>query len=204
MHMSALYSSSVFSCNDGRRRYCPVPLPPHDFLSESSDENSVETFLDKKYGREAWSYSLSPISFKASEIAESLTTIPVEILTNDHSLAGQYRSIALFVQRLVKVWDTQKFRIPGHVPERYMFSRVADFKLGEQIIPNISMRIRSPGDDDGRFRMIAVFHPVEKTQKIEVVKQEKTIKTFRCDFDRPVYIEGKWPNGLATECMEAI
>lgn len=205
LYTTALYSSSVFPCEGGGGlRYCPVPLPPHDFLAESSDERSVEKFLDKKYGRGSWKYSLLPISFEAPEIPENPDTIPVRIRTDDQSLAGQYRSIELFVQRLVKVWDVGKYRIPQHAPEKYQFSRAAAFKLGEQVIPTISMRLRSQEDERGELRMIAVLIPANSFKKIEVVKQEKAIKIYRCFYDRRVYIDGKWPNGLTTKCMEAI
>lgn len=202
MNTSALYSSSAFSCDGGGLMYCPIPLPPSDFVLDSIDESSVETFLNEKYGNDAWSYSSLPISFTAPEISENSIKIPVEIRTDDPSLVGRYRSMEVLVHRIVKVWDTEKFRIPRHAPERFMISRVAKFKLSEQIVPYISMRIQN--HDSGELRMIAVFTPVDRSKRIEVVKQNKTIKIMRCYFDKFVYVDGRWPKGLSMECMKPL
>lgn len=199
MYTSVLYSSSAFPCDGGGGlKYCPVPLSPSDFVFDSINESNIEFFLNKQYGRDAWSYTLLPISFRAPELSENSTRIPVEVRADDPTLVGRYRSIEVFVYRKVKVWNTEKSHTPRYAPDVFMISRVAEYKLSEQIVPYISMRIRN--QDSSELRMIAVFTPIDRSKRIEVVKQEKTIKIMRCYFDMDVYVDGQWPNGLTMEC----
>jgi predicted secreted protein len=185
LYTSALYSPPVHSCMaGGSETTYPVPLPPSDYVTGSVDESTIEKFLDKKYGPNSWSYSSSQISLKAPEIAENPSVISVGIHTDDHSLAGRYRSIEVFVQRIVYVSNSKTS----------MISRVAEFKLGEQIIPDISMRLQNL--DSTEIKLIAIFSPVDRSHRVEVVKREKAIKFQICDFIRPNYEDGRWRKRL--------
>jgi len=194
IHAASLYSTSAFSCGAGPDREKPVlaPLPAFDFLSDSF-EDGIEKFLDKEYGRGYWVYSVDPITFRTPELAESHNSIPIEIRACDLKETKRYQSIALFVQRFVHVSKSGESCKPYCPRNRSAITRVAEFKLGEEVLPDISMRIRISNYDSSAVKMIAAFTDA-RTKRVEVVKQNGSIRLSGCFFEIDGYLDGGKPN----------
>lgn len=208
------YSSLALSCM-GFSFYFTEILPS-DFVFGSRDARNVDNFLDKKYGEGKWEYSSGTLQIHTPDIAENPAVIPV-VIRSTAEKTGLYGGIAVFVERSVAVLDSDKFD-PTYLPSVYhvdgekwetknhpnalqihkitsslsMMAFVAEFKLGDHTLPEISTRLRTLGAKE--FRVIAGFIPVDPVQKIAVIKQEKTIKTYDCM--NVIYVDGKWPEGL--------
>jgi len=183
---TTIYTPSAFSCGDGVSKEKPdhVKFPASDFLSDNSDDG-IEKFLNEKYGRNKWTYSTSAIVFRTKQIAENPHQIPIEIGTGDSLLAGQFRSLAVFVQRIVGIEKSSGGCSPYCWSHRSMISRVAEFKLSKDVIPDISIRIRIA---DSNALKMTVFTPVDENQYIEVVKQNESIKLPRCSLEIDGYV----------------
>lgn len=184
LHISTLYSSPALSCGAGpnKARLDLLPLPDFEYLSDGI-EDGIEQFLDKTYGVGKWKHSVAPITFGAPEIAESWNSIPIDIRTCDSSLAGRYGRLYVFVQRFVNIYKSGPSCKPYCSSKRSMISRVADFKLGENTIPDLSTRIQIL--DSASLRMIAVF---TRGEVIHVVKQNGSIQLQPCFLDIDGYV----------------
>lgn len=187
-HATTLYSPLAFSCGAGPDRVQAViaPAPAFDFLSDGL-EDGIEQFLNKEYRRGRWEYSKELITFRAPPVAEYHRNIPIEIRTANSNFTERYRSLAIFFQRFVSVTRYGEFCSSSCSPNKSAITRVAKFEFGEYAVSDISTRVQVPYDSDELKLIAALTNKV--SGRVEVVKQNSSIKLRGCFFEIDGYID---------------
>ena len=163
-------------------------------------KSMLEVFLDKRYAKRGWIWAKPPLAIKIAKIADNPSSVPKKIGAVSAKVLGKYRSITVYKQswiNIVEFFRPEEFEryLPkkpwhrsilvrydqkiGKVTRNHRFiEEIASFSITQPVVPQVRLRFRAVGER--QVWPFAVFTPVDKGLKVEVVRAKGMTKIGGC------------------------
>jgi len=192
-----MVSPTVFSCSMGVFRNHIRGLPDL-YIHTNNYEKLLHDYMVTNYSDFKWVYAGNSFYLKTPMGVEINSVIPISAGTNKESYVGKFNKIIILNESHIDV-------IMGEIATSFWqktdtavkIEKIAAYKLGRTLLPYISMRLNL--ENSRNSRVIVLFIPKEKSQAIQIVKQEKVLFTGH-PCKRTIYIiENQHDNNVDDE-----
>ena len=178
-------SPTVFSCSMGVFQNHIRGLPDL-YIHTNNYEKLLHDYMTINYSDFKWVYAGNSFYLKIPMDVEINSVIPISAGTNTEAYADKFDKIIILNESHIDITKgEQATSFWQKTDTAVKIEKIATYSLGRSLLPYISMRLNL--ETSSKSRVIVLFIPIDRSQAIQIVKQEKVLST-RHPCKRTIYI----------------